>query len=155
MWRISARTNHLGIAATAAALLCLAAAAQAQTADPYTTAERQATQSNFDTDLTPVAKETDLWTLAAGAEFGETEVIEGSVTSFDTDLFDVAFYDPTIGLMGGSACPSIPIRQSGESDSKFGARVAICESPDGETSDRIPVLYRYSEPENTDPSFEV
>jgi hypothetical protein len=151
--RRRARPHLLLGALWVACALTASSIAQAQD-DPNATVEEQATTSDLDTDVTPVAKESDLWSLVHGAEYPETEVIDGSATSFDTDLFDVSFRSRDIGLAGGSACAIEPVQEPGESREAFGARVADCKGLDGTTVPRIPVLYRYHEPANDDPRWD-
>jgi hypothetical protein len=142
----------------AAALVCAlvggaVATAQAQE-DPNATIEEQAKTYGLDTDYTPVAKPTDLWTLIHGAEYPETQAIDGSATTFDTNLYTVSFQNRTIGLAAGSACAIEPIQQKGEEDDDFARRATECEGTDGAKVPRVPALYRYSEPKNEDPRWE-
>ncbi|MGH2956205.1 MAG: hypothetical protein ACRDL6_04335, partial [Solirubrobacterales bacterium] len=91
----------------------------------------------LDTDYTPKAKPSDLWTQVAGAGFGETEPVPGSATPFDADLFAVAFRNEQVGFAGGSVCKQTPAREPSESDEDYGRRVEGCE--------RVPVIYRYTD----------
>lgn len=122
------RRLPLALAATLATVL-LATAAHAQLS------EDPGEQTGVDTDQTPVAKETKLWQRQHGARFGRAEVVEGSVTTFDTDLYDVAIRNPTLGLAGGSRCKESPVRGGEEPEEGWGRRVSGCE--------RVPALYSY------------
>jgi hypothetical protein len=110
-----------------------------------------------DTDVTPQAKETGLWKQVAGAIYPRTQAadptntVEGSVTSFATDLFTVAFQNTDNGFAGGTTCKDDPEPRSGEIKADYEKRVYRCSRTTGEG---VPVIYRYSHPANSDPLWE-
>jgi hypothetical protein len=110
-----------------------------------------------DTDNTPQAKQSDLWKQVAGAKFptsdgaDPTTMAPGSVTSFDADLFTVAFRNLDNGFAGGAACKDGGDRQDGESATDYAHRVYGCTREQGRG---VPVIYRYSHPSNSDPAWE-
>jgi len=106
-----------------------------------------------DTDYTPKYKESPLWRQVGGALYPSggasgdgTELVPASPTSFDVDLYGVRFLNARNGFAVGSACEEPPQRQDGESASAYGDRVEGCEG-----SQRVPVIYRFTNPPNGDP----
>jgi hypothetical protein len=162
------RRRRLLAACSAAALtLSLSAVASAQlpdqptvpddpasaVPDPSATAEEATGQQGLDNDLTPQAKESELWRQVGGAVFprGEgadpAQMVEGSATSFDSDLYDVSFRNERNGIAVGSRCADTPERQEGESDADFGRRVTECA--------RVPAIYQFIHPPNGDPTWSL
>ncbi|MGH2956870.1 MAG: hypothetical protein ACRDL6_07755, partial [Solirubrobacterales bacterium] len=97
--------------------------------DPYATGEQLAKENDLDTDHTPNAKETSLFQLIAGTAWEEAEndpvtrVIPGSPTSFDDNLYTVAFSEQqgVGGFAGGATC------EDPEPGKESGCRPAIYE----------------------------
>lgn len=86
-----------------------------------------------DTPTTPRPTETTVWERVAGARYPDTAVSEGSVTSFELDLYDVSFRDARNGVAAGAVC-----REPVPSDaSDFEQRVRERE--------RVPVIYSYTD----------
>jgi hypothetical protein len=59
---------------------------------------------------------TYLWTQAQGARYDEETVPDGSVTTFDTDLFGVRFRNRKEGFVVGSRCQEPPANADGTKD---------------------------------------
>ncbi|MGH2955736.1 MAG: hypothetical protein ACRDL6_01915, partial [Solirubrobacterales bacterium] len=116
--------------------------AERQLSDPGNTcAEQLGGENDCDTEYTPVAKTTKLWTRIGGAEYsqgGPPELPEGgSPTPLAADLFAVSFRNLFNGFFGGDRC---------EDRDADGDELASCT--------RVPVIYRYSQEPGRDGEIE-
>ena len=127
--RLTRAARRVSIWGVLLVALAIVAAAQAQAPeDPEAALDDPGRETGTDTQYTPVAKETQLWTRVAGAEFGQQGVPGGSPTPISADFFAVAFRNLFNGLIGGDRCET-----------------ADAGWDELETCARVPVVYRYTQ----------
>jgi hypothetical protein len=112
-----------------AALVATASAQEVPNPDDVDLNDPGHTSPDTDTEYTPVAKETPLWTRVAGVEYPERDFGSGgSSTALSADLFAVSFRNLFNGFFGGNRCED---------------READWDT--AEDCNRVPVIYGYTQ----------